>query len=71
MSPGEIFQLRMELSAYGIGWWAAYPDGQLERFRTVSGSGIAMLISDYPNATLTAIENPAGWDGGGHHLRTR
>jgi hypothetical protein len=61
MSPGEIFQLRMELSAAGIGWWAAYPlDGQLERFRSISEAGIKLLISDYPRASLTVIENPAG-----------
>jgi hypothetical protein len=60
MSLGEIFALRMELSAAEIPWWAAYPDGQVERFRSVSGSGIAMLISDYPRASLTVVEDRTG-----------
>jgi hypothetical protein len=51
----------MELSAAAIGWWAAYPpDGRLERFRSISESGIRLLISDFPKASLTMIENPAG-----------
>jgi hypothetical protein len=45
----------MQLSAAGIDWRAAYLNGDYIRAATISGSGIAAQISDYPDAALTGI----------------
>jgi hypothetical protein len=55
MSPGEVFSLRMELSAADIPWRAVYPNGERVPFPTISESGIRSLIIDYPQADRTGI----------------
>jgi hypothetical protein len=55
LRSSEVFELRMALSEAGVDWRAMFPDGNYIRAKTISGSGIAAQISDYPDAALSGI----------------
>jgi hypothetical protein len=51
----RAFALRMALSQAGYTWRACDPDGDFVPIATISESGVNLLITDYPEATETAI----------------